>query len=111
MATQANITIDQGSDYVSDIDLTASDGSPQDLSTTFTVAGTIKKTYTSTTSVAFTATISNATGGQITLALTAAQTSGMKAGRYVYDVEIYDSNNSTTTRVLEGQVNVTPSVT
>jgi hypothetical protein len=34
----------------------------------------------------------------------------MKAGRYVYDVEIL-SSGGTRTRVLEGQLEVTPGVT
>ena len=34
----------------------------------------------------------------------------MKAGRYVYDVEI-TSSAGTKTRVLEGQVEITPGVT
>ena len=110
MATQANITIDQGSDYISDIHLTDINGAPLILSS-HTVAGTIKKTYTSQNSVAFTATITDTINGDIALALTHVQTSAMKAGRYVYDVEITDVNTNTITRVLEGQVEITPSVT
>jgi hypothetical protein len=34
----------------------------------------------------------------------------MKAGRYVYDVEI-SSGGGTVTRVIEGQLEITPSVT
>jgi hypothetical protein len=35
----------------------------------------------------------------------------MKAGRYVYDVEITQTSSGAVTRVLEGQVEVTPGVT
>jgi len=42
--------------------------------------------------------------------LTNAQTNAMKAGRYVYDVEI-TSSGGTKTRVLEGQLEITPGVT
>lgn len=110
MATQANITVDQGSDFLVDIDLTDNTGAAMDLSG-HSVAGTIKKSYTSSNSVSFTASVSDAENGIITLSLTNAQTSTMKSGRYVYDVEITDTVNTTVTRVLEGQVYVTPSVT
>jgi hypothetical protein len=35
----------------------------------------------------------------------------MKPGRYVYDIEIKNGADGTITRVLEGQVEVTPGVT
>jgi Tfp pilus assembly protein PilV len=111
--TQANIRIDQGADFSVDIALTSSTDSPTNL-TNYTVAATIKKTHTSTTSVSFTTAITSpATGGLITLSLTNVQTSNLSAGRYVYDVEITDTVPSPDeiTRVLEGQVEVTPSVT
>jgi hypothetical protein len=50
----------------------------------------------------------------IHLSLTNTQTDLLKPGRYVYDVEIsrYDSNESATIveRILEGNIQVTPSV-
>ena len=42
--------------------------------------------------------------------LTAAQTNAIAAGRYVYDVEI-TSGEGIVTRVVEGQIEVTPGVT
>jgi hypothetical protein len=54
--------------------------------------------------------VSNATGGTVSIALTAAQTNALASGRYVYDVEI-TSSGGVVTRVLEGQVEVTPGVT
>jgi hypothetical protein len=48
--------------------------------------------------------------GKITLALTSTQTNALVAGRYVYDIEI-TSSGSAITRVLEGQLEVTPGVT
>ena len=78
--------------------------------TGYSVAGQIRKTYDSTTYTAFTASVSNATGGTISISLTATQTNALKAGRYVYDVEI-TSSGGVVTRVLEGQVEVTPGVT
>jgi len=110
MTTQANITIDQGCDFLVDIDLKDSTGAAQSLSG-YTVVGTIKKTYQSTTAHTFTATITSIEGGTIRLALSNTTTAGLSAGRYVYDVEITKTATSTITRVLSGQAQVTPSVT
>ena len=91
------------------IDITDDSGNAQNL-TGYSVAGQIRKTYDSTTFTAFSASVSNATGGTITISLTATQTNALAAGRYVYDVEI-TSGGGVVTRVLEGQVEVTPGVT
>ena len=58
----------------------------------------------------FTCAVSNAAAGIVSIALTAAQSNAMKSGRYVYDVEITASGGAKT-RVLEGQVEITPGVT
>ena len=108
MAVYANLTVDQGTDFSSAIDVTDSDGDPVSL-VCYTVAGQIRKHYNSSTKVDFVATVSNATAGIVSLSLSAATTNAMKAGRYVYDVEI--DLNGTKTRVLEGQLEVTPGVT
>tara|TARA_B100000212_G_scaffold280634_1_gene220484 strand:+ start:525 stop:854 length:330 start_codon:yes stop_codon:yes gene_type:complete len=108
MAVYANLTVDQGTDFSSAIDVTDSDGDPVSL-VGYTVAGQIRKHYNSSTKVDFVATVSNATAGIVSLSLSAATTNAMKAGRYVYDVEI--DLNGTKTRVLEGQLEVTPGVT
>jgi len=57
---------------------------------------------------------SPASDGIVTLSLTNTQTDALKAGRYVYDVEIsfVDSDaNTVVERILEGRIQVTPSVT
>jgi hypothetical protein len=109
MAIYANLTVDQGSSFESTIDITDSENNPVNL-TGYTFRGQIRKTYASTTSVSFTITSSTPTGGSIKLVLSAEQTSGIKAGRYLYDVEIISSTNIVT-RVIEGQIEVTPRVT
>jgi len=70
----------------------------------------MRKTYTSSTATTFVSEITNASGGVVTISLTAATTNALKAGRYVYDVEI-TSPASVVTRIVEGQVEVTPGVT
>jgi aminopeptidase-like protein len=109
MAIISNLTIDQGSTFSVDIDVTDADGDALNL-TDFTVQGQMRKTYTSSTATTFVSEITNATGGVVTISLTAATTNALKAGRYVYDVEI-TSPASVVTRIVEGQVEVTPGVT
>ncbi len=109
MAIYSNFTIDQGTTFSADIDVTDADGDALNL-TGYTCAGQMRKSYNSNTFTAFSASITNATGGVLNIGLSATQTNALKAGRYVYDVEITDSGN-TVTRVIEGQIEVTPGVT
>ena len=108
MAIYANLTVDQGSDFSSVVTVSNSDGALVDL-TGYTYRGQIRKTYSSSTAVDFTVTANTPTNGELTITLTAAQTGAMKAGRFVYDVEIDLAN--VVTRVVEGQLEVTPRVT
>lgn len=107
MAGTTNIVIDQGTTFDLTITVTLDDGSPMDLSD-YTVSSQIRKSYYTNTYTAFTTSKADLTG-EITLSLTPTQTSALKAGRYVYDVEIASSLE--TVRVTEGIVTVTPEVT
>lgn len=116
MAVQEDLIIDQGSDVSVQLNLANTDGSAKDL-TAHTVSAKMKKTYNSPDSdtTDFTTALSlPITAGICTLSLTNTQTGALKAGRYVYDVEIsyVDSDSSTVVeRILEGRIEVTPSVT
>ena len=91
--------------------MTESDSNGDAVSLTgYSVAAQIRKSHLSSTSTAFTASISNASAGEITISLTDSQTTSLEAGRYVYDVLI-TASGGTKTRVVEGQVTVNPSVT
>lgn len=110
MAIISNIIIDQGSTFQADIDVTDSAGDALNL-TGYTVAGQMRKTYTSTTAINFTGQVQSATGGTVRISLSATETNALKAGRYVYDTEITKTATGEVTRVIEGQVDVTPGVT
>ena len=110
MATYSNLFIDQGSTFKFTIDLEKNTGSALDL-TGYTARGQLRKSYTSTTATDFTIAIDVA-NTELDVSLTATQTNALKAGRYVYDIEIEDdSTPAEVTRVQEGQVIVTPRVT
>ena len=110
MAVYSNITIDQGSDFLAEIIVEDATGTVANL-TGYTGAGQIRKAYTSTTFTAFGVTVTSALHGVLTLTLTNAVTNAMKAGRYVYDVEITKTSDGQKTRVVEGQLTVNPGVT
>ena len=109
MASVSNLYIDQGSDFSFTVDMTNSDGTAMDLSG-YTATAHIRKAYTSTSTAAVFSTSVSEVSGQITLLLTGTQTSALDFGRYVYDCVIISSSGDKT-RVLEGQVIVTPGVT
>ena len=108
MATKANLVIDQGSTFSTDLTLTDENGDVMALNG-YTANSQIRKWYTSTTPAATFAPSINVESGQITLNLTSNQTSNLVAGRYVYDVELV--SNSDVSRIVEGIITVTPQVT
>ena len=109
MASISNIFIDQGATFTTTVTVTDSNGDAVNLSG-YSVAAQIRKTFLSSSATAFTASISNASAGEITISLTDSQTTSLESGRYVYDVLI-TASGGTKTRVVEGQVTVNPSVT
>ena len=109
MASISNIFIDQGADFTTTVTVTDSNGDAVSL-VGYSAAAQIRKSYSSSTSTAFTTSISNASGGEITITLSDTQTAALEAGRYLYDVLI-TATGGDKTRVVEGQVTVNPSVT
>lgn len=108
MATVNNLVIDQGTTFSLTITVADSNGNPLDL-TGYTLRAQLRKSYGSTSYTNFTTASATPSDGELTISLTAAQTSGLRAGRYVYDIEI--DNEGEVTRVLEGIITVTPEVT
>lgn len=110
MAIYANLYVDQGSSYYSTITVEGAVGIV-DL-TGYTAAGQIRKTYNSTNFVDFDITIVEPRDkGELLIELSPATTESMKSGRYVYDIEITNTNTAEVFRVIEGQVEINPSVT
>ena len=117
MAQYEEFTIAQGTDVSIELECVDKNDAKKEL-TAHTVAAKMKKTYTSTDSSdiqAFTAIIGTpSTAGIVNLSLNNTQTTALRAGRYVYDVELsfVDSDSNTIIeRILEGRIQVTPSVT
>lgn len=109
MATVSNLYIDQGSDFSVIVTLNNQDGTPIDL-TNATVASQFRKSYTSSTATNFTVSIYNALQGKIRMQLSAVTSSGVAAGRYLYDVEVVFQTGEKK-RALEGIVVLNPEIT
>lgn len=109
MATVANLEIDQGSDWVSEITLENDDGTPMNLFD-FTVYSQFRKSFGSLIGYSFVASVLDATNGKISLSLSGITSSGIRAGRYLYDIEIISGNN-VKTRVVQGIVTINPEIT
>ena len=104
-----NFIMEQGATFTRQLTVKES-GSALNLSG-YSVASLMRSTHDSSTVVGtFTCTISNASGGEITMSMTSSTSSAIEEGIYVYDLEI-TSGTSIVTRLLQGEVTVNPEVT
>jgi len=117
VAYYEDLVIDQGADVAVEIHLTNTNGSKKSLDE-HSVAAKLKRSYSSDSDETWNFTaivVEPPADGIITLGLTNDQTNQLNPKkRYVYDVELsfVDSDGNTIVeRILEGQINVTPSVT
>lgn len=110
MAIIANLTADKGSSFAAIIDLKDPNGLPLDI-TSQNFRAQFRKSYLSENVTDFYCQTISSASGKISINLTPETTAGIKAGRYVYDVEMYNTGSGNVTRVLEGQIEFTPSVT
>ena len=106
----SNIVIEQGFDFDTTFQLEDTATATLLNLTGYTVESQLRKTYTSSTAVSFASTITDATKGKVQISMASTITADLKPGRYVYDVVITDTAN-TTTRVVEGMVLVSQGVT
>jgi hypothetical protein len=111
MAAYVELFLDQGTTFNNVITLTDDITNSSINISGYSVKSQMRRSYYSVNPTAnISCSITDASNGQITLSLTASQTSNIKAGRYLFDVDTTDSMD-TVARVLEGIITVTPSVT
>jgi hypothetical protein len=110
LAAYVEITIEQGANLTSTVTVNDTQGDSVNL-TTYSASAQLRKSYYSSSANTLTATITGNANGQITLSMTAANTSSLTPGRYVYDLIIRNSVDNSVTRVVEGTAVVLPSVT
>ena len=110
MASILNQVIDQGATFSKQITVYETDGTTIQNLTGYTVSSQLRKNYTSTAYTTINATNNAPTSGVIVMSLTAVQTAALKAGRYVYDLQI-TAADGTVSRTIEGIITIKPEVT
>lgn len=110
MADFVEIQIEAGATFQTEVNVNDANGYPKDL-TEYTVRSQLRKSYYSTTAVDFEINVTDPIGGIIEMGLSANTTANIRAGRYVYDVEIIEANTQIVTRIFEGIATVLPNVT
>ena len=105
-----NLVIDQGSDFALDLVIKQS-GTALNLSNYSGRAQLRTSVSASSASASFSVTVTNAANGALKMQLPAATSSGISAGQYVYDLEIFTANDSIVKRIIQGDVTLTPEVT
>lgn len=108
MKRYKDLVLDQGATFVEYVLYKDKSKNAVDI-TGLTPRASLRKSYYSANSTNFTAAIISAEDGNVSISLTHNETANIKAGRYVYDVEVYNSN--VVYRVQEGTITVYPEVT
>lgn len=111
MAGYQNLYLNQSETFTTSLDLTDVNGEPYNL-TDFQVKSCAKKSYYSDTIVInFDTSITDANGGTIQLSANSHVTANVPVTKLVYDVLLIETPTGNVSRVLEGQIIVSPSVT
>lgn len=111
MAAYAELYLDQGTTFNNVINLTDDVTNAYINVDGYIVRSQMRRSYYSANaSATITCTITDAPNGEITMSMTAANTANLKAGRYLYDLEVVNTEGFTS-RILEGIITVTPEVT
>lgn len=112
MAAYVELYMDQGATFSNIITITDDLTNAEIDIAGYTITSQMRRSYYSANATAnLTCTISNVVTGQVTLSLTAGQTANIKAGRYLFDVNLRMNSSNTVIRLLEGIITVTPRIT
>lgn len=111
MAIQQNLVMEQGADFQAVIKLYQDNITPLNLNG-YIGESDVRRSYDSVSATAVLAVAIPVPGnGELYLTLSAASSSTIKAGRYVYDVLLTQTSSGIKTRAVEGIITVTPGVT
>jgi len=110
MAAYVELYMDQGTTFNNTINITDDVTNAAVNIYGYTVTSQMRRSYYSANATAnIVCTVTNTSNGEITMSMTAANTSNIRPGRYLFDVKTVDRNNITS-RILEGIITVTPQV-
>lgn len=113
MAEYVELSIDQGTDFATTINLNDDNTNiPQNVSG-FVVDSQLRRSLVSqNASASFVCSLPDAANGEILLEMNAANTANLKIGTYFFDVRVKDTlAQNTYSRLIEGVVYVTPGIT
>jgi hypothetical protein len=111
MAAYVELYMDQGATFNNIVNITDDMTNAYVNVYGYLVTSQLRRSYYSANASAnLVCTITNASNGEITLSMTAANTANMKPGRYLFDIKTVNSQN-VTSRILEGIITVVPGVT
>jgi len=110
-ATTVNLIINQKASFQVGFFVKQSNGAVLNLSG-YSVVSKYKENYQipDNQALSFTSSIVNPATGEISIALTSAQTANLQSSKYVYDVAIVNSTDSFKTRIVEGKITVSNGV-
>ncbi|NBS35631.1 MAG: hypothetical protein EBS82_07360 [Methylocystaceae bacterium] len=112
MAEYVELYIDQGSDFSTTVSLNDdSTNLPQNVTGSIVTSSLRRSLLSPNASSNLTCTLIDAANGEFILSMTAANTAILRPGSYLFDVKVYDTLSATTSRLIEGVMFVTPSVT
>ena len=111
MVAYVELYMDQGTTFRNVINLT-DDLTNESINVSgYTVRSQMRRSYYSANATAsIVCSVTDAANGEITMSLASSNTSNIKAGRYLFDLETIDTGG-TVSRVLEGIITVTPEIT
>jgi hypothetical protein len=105
-----DIYINQGTDYIDELLMIATDGSVVDV-VGYTFTSQLRTSYVTANATAnMNVQVTDSMNGIVSIVLLAANTANIAAGKYVYDINMVDTANITT-RIVQGQAIVTPQAT
>lgn len=111
MAAYVELYMDQGATFNNIINISDDITNANVNISGYTATSQMRRSYYSQNASAnIICTVTDPLRGEITMSLPAANTANIEAGRYLFDVKLTDTSN-VVSRVLEGVITVTPSVT
>jgi hypothetical protein len=110
MPVNRDIYINQGTDFIDTLEMVSTDGSVVDISG-YTFTSQLRTSYVTANATAnINVSVTDVDNGIATIFLSAANSLNICAGRYVWDILMYDTAN-VTTRIVQGIAIVTPTAT
>ena len=112
MSAYVELFMDQGADFSTTIQINSEDNNLAQNLTGYVVTSHMRKSLVSINAVAsMVCTIPQANTGEIFVELDAGNTANIPAGTYFFDVKVNDTLAGLKSRLIEGVIFVTPSIT